>query len=229
MKTYKYKIINLDCAACALKVEDKLNENPNLESVIINYATSKISYQTNLSDDDAIKLINTIIDKVEPGVKVIKEEVVKAEYSIIYLISALVLTLIGRFKFPFHEIFIYLAYPIILYKPFLKAIKMLIKSHTINENLLICRSAVGALLIGAYFEGMMVASLYLLGKILEEKAVNKTRNSVQELLTLKQNYANLKVQENLVQIQVEEVKVGDILCIKKGEKVPVDGNWKNKV
>ncbi len=223
MKTYKYKIINLDCAACALKVEDKLNENPNLESVIINYATSKISYQTNLSDDDAIKLINTIIDKVEPGVKVIKEEVVKAEYSIIYLISALVLTLIGSFKFPFHEIFIYLAYPIILYKPFLKAIKMLIKSHTINENLLICISAVGALLIGAYFEGMMVASLYLLGKILEEKAVNKTRNSVQELLTLKQNYANLKVQENLVQIQVEEVKVGDILCIKKGEKVPVDG------
>ena len=72
-------------------------------------------------------------------------------------------------------------------------------------------------------EGLMVATLYLLGKILEEKAVNKTRNSIHELLTLKQDYANLQVGDNLVEISVDDIKVGDILCVKKGEKVPVDG------
>ena len=223
MKKYKYKIINLDCAACALKVQDNLNKNSNLKNVIINYSTSKISYETSLEDTEALKLINEIIDKIEPGVKVVKEEVIKKEYSIYYLIMALLLTLVGSLKFRNHEIFLYIAYLVVLYKPFLKAIKMLVRSHTINENLLICISSIGALLIGAHLEGIMVASLYLLGKILEEKAVNKTRTSVQELLTLKQNYANLKVGENIVEIPVEEVKLGDILCIKNGEKVPVDG------
>ncbi len=223
MKKYKYKIINLDCAACAIKVQDSLNKNSNLKNVIINYATSKISYETSLDDMQAINLINEIIDKIEPGVKVVKEEIEKREYSIYFLITALLLTIIGSCKFLYHEIFLYIAYGVILYKPFIKAIKMLIKSHTINENLLICISSVGALVIGAHLEGMMVASLYLLGKILEEKAVNKTRSSIQDILTLKQNYANLKVGDNIVEIKVEDVKIGDILCIKNGEKVPVDG------
>lgn len=223
MKKYTYKIVGLDCAACAKKIEDTLNKDENLKNVLINYATSKISYETSLNDLETISLINKIIDRVEPGVKVTSEEKKVREFNLYFLIGTIVLTIIGSFKFPFHEIFIYLAYIVVLFKPFEKALKMLIKGHTINENLLICISSIGALFIGAHMEGLMVATLYLLGKILEEKAVNKTRSSIHELLTLKQDYANLQVGDNLVEISVDDIKVGDILCVKKGEKVPVDG------
>ena len=61
MKKYNYKIVNLDCAACAKKIEDKLNKDENLHNVIINYATSRISYETDL--EDAVTLINKIIQQ----------------------------------------------------------------------------------------------------------------------------------------------------------------------
>ena len=69
----------------------------------------------------------------------------------------------------------------------------------------------------------MVSALYMLGKILEEMALNETRSSIADLITIKEDYANLKVLDRIKKIKVEDVKIGDILCIKKGEKVPVDG------
>ncbi len=223
MKKYTYKIVGLDCVACAKKIEDTLNKEENLNNVVVNFATSKISYETKINNLETISLINNLLERIEPGVKIIPDEIKIREYNIYFLIGGIIFAIIGCFQFPYHQVFTYLAYIVVLFKPFEKALKMLVKSHTINENLLICISAIGALFIGAEMEGLMVAILYLLGKILEEKAVNKTRDSIYDLLTLKQNYANLQVGENLVEISVQDIKIGDILCVKKGEKVPVDG------
>ncbi len=220
MKKYTYKIIGIDCFACAKKIEDELNKNKSLQNVILNFATSKISYETsNLSFQE----INKIIDKIEPGARMIIEEN-KKEYHFLALIIGFGLGLLGTLlNFKYHELIIYLSYLILLYNPFLKALKMLIKSKTINENFLIVVSAIGALLIHSEMEGIMVLSLYLLGKILEEKAVNKTRDSIYELLSLQDDYASLKVKDKIKKVKVENVKIGDILCVKKGEKVAIDG------
>ena len=69
----------------------------------------------------------------------------------------------------------------------------------------------------------MVVTLYLIGKILEEKAVNNSRNSIKDLINLKQDFANIKVGNEVKRVDVHKVKVGDVLVIKKGEKIPVDG------
>ena len=69
----------------------------------------------------------------------------------------------------------------------------------------------------------MVVFLYTLGKILEEKAINNTRGSVKDLLEIKQDYANVKIGDSIKKIDALDVKVGDILVVKKGEKIPVDG------
>ena len=221
MIKYTYKIVGLDCASCAKKIEDSLNKDKNLNNVVVNFATSRISYETDLKEH--FSYVNKIIDSVEPEAKMIDNEKVKKEYHFLVLIIALVSALIGYFDFKFHEVFIIISYILLLYNPIIKAIKMLIKSHTINENLLISISAIGAYFVNSKMEGIMVSALYLLGKILEEKAVNKTRDSIHDLLVIKEDYANKKDGDTFFKIPVEEIKIGDILCVKKGEKVPVDG------
>ena len=100
---------------------------------------------------------------------------------------------------------------------------MLIKSHTINENALITISSIGAYFVDKQMEGLMVITLYEIGKILEEKAVNNSRNSIKDLMNIKQDFANKVVGDKTKVINVEDVKINDILIIKKGEKIPVDG------
>ena len=101
--------------------------------------------------------------------------------------------------------------------------RQLIKSHTINENALITISAIGAYFVDKQMEGLMVITLYEIGKILEEKAVNNSRNSIKDLMNIKQDFANKVVGDKTKVINVEDVKINDILIIKKGEKIPVDG------
>ena len=122
-----------------------------------------------------------------------------------------------------NKILIIASYIILLYRTFKVAVKMLIKSHTINENALITISAIGAYFVDKQMEGLMVITLYEIGKILEEKAVNNSRNSIKDLMNIKQDFANKVVGDKTEVINVEDVKINDILIIKKGEKIPVDG------
>lgn len=123
----------------------------------------------------------------------------------------------------FANIFIILGYGVLLYRTAKNAVKLLKQSHTINENFLVTISCIGAYLIGKPSEGFMVIVLYEIGKILEEKAINKTRKSISDLMDIKPEYANLKINNDIKKVEPESVKIGDILIIKQGEKVPLDG------
>ena len=103
------------------------------------------------------------------------------------------------------------------------ACRKVFKNHVLDENTLIVISAIGAFLVGQTHEGMMVVILYEIGKILEDKAVNKTRKSVQELMDIKPEYANLKMDGRVESVMPEEVNIDDIIIIKSGEKIPLDG------
>lgn len=221
MKKYTYQITGLDCANCAKRIEDALNKQADFKNVVVNFSTSKITYETNL--DNSLQLVNKIVKDLEPGAKLIYQENTKSEYHLWIIILALMSFIIGNFNFPLSEIFILIAYIILLFKPLEKSILLLIKSKTINENFLIVISCLGAYFLESKMEGVMVVTLYLIGKILEERALNTTRQSIKDLLTLKQDYANLKKRDKLEKIAVEEIKINDILIVKKGEKVPVDG------
>ena len=103
-----------------------------------------------------------------------------------------------------------------------KSLKQL-KNKILDENSLIVISVVGACLVGQTMEGIMVITLYETGKILEARAVNKTRKSISSLMDIKPEYANIKVGEDVRQILPDDVKVGDIIIVKSGEKIPLDG------
>ncbi len=226
MRKYRYKILNLDCANCAREIEENLNKDKYLNNVVVNFNTKKISFESDKEFN--LKEINDLVKKIEPDASVTNENEVKQtkEYHYEILICAIILSVIGMYiSLPsiINEILILIAYILLLYKPLLNSIKLLIKSKTINENSLIVISCVGAYLIGDKMEGLMVVALYILGKILEEKAINNTRREVRDLLDIKQNYANKLIDKEIKKINVEDIKVNDILVVKKGEKVPVDG------
>ena len=229
LKKYKYRLNNLDCANCANKIEERLKKENNLSDVVVNFSSLTLSFMSN--DDIKIEDISNIVTKIEPEVVVTKidEEVkeTKKNYNLIRLIIGVIIALFGLYvnfnNEIINKILIIASYVILLYRTFKVAVKMLIKSHTINENALITISSIGAYFVDKQMEGLMVIILYEIGKILEEKAVNNSRNSIKDLMNIKQDFANKVVGDKTKVINVEDVKINDILIIKKGEKIPVDG------
>ena len=229
LKKYKYRLNNLDCANCANKIEERLKKENNLSDVVVNFSSLTLSFMSN--DDIKIEDISNIVTKIEPEVVVTKtdEEAkeTKKNYNLIRLIFGIIIAVLGLYvnfnNEIINKILIIASYVILLYRTFKVAFKMLIKSHTINENALITISAIGAYFVDKQMEGLMVIILYEIGKILEEKAVNNSRNSIKDLMNIKQDFANKVVGDKTKVINVEDVKINDILIIKKGEKIPVDG------
>lgn len=224
MKKYKYNINNLDCAGCAKQVEIALNKDKDFKNVVVNFSSGKISYESDT--DFSLSELNKLVKAIEPDASVSTDEEVKKETNIYFLIIGLVILFIGMYL-PVGDtirIILYIiSYCFLLYKTFVKAMKLLFKSHVINENMLLTISCVGALCIDKVMEGAMVIGLYTIGKVLEEKALNNSRKSIKGILEIKQGYANVVSDGRIVKTSVEAVKSGDDLVIKKGERIPVDG------
>lgn len=229
LKKFEYKIEGLDCAHCALEVEEALNEMEGIVDAKVNFAASKISYKTEkVKIEDIIELVK----KVEPEATIIVDSKIQetpkksVSSSVIRFIIGVLFAVIGFsgiIKNEFiSEAFIVLSYITLLLRTTINAVKLL-KSKTINENFLITISCIGAYLIGEKFEGLMVIILYEIGKILEEKAISKSRKSIADLMDIKPEYANLKLENETKKVDPSEVKIGDIVIIKEGEKIPLDG------
>ncbi len=247
---YKYKINGLDCANCAREVEEYLAKDKRFKNVVVNFNTAKLSFEA--KTEIPINELNRLVQSVEPeatvsGAKTMRPNATKDVQScetcndtknnkvgakdgvrerIWFLIIGLVVGISAYFA-PLPElmkvIFYVIGYGFLLWHTALTAAKTLIKSRALNENALITISCVGALVIDEVLEGMMVIALYTIGKILEAKALNNSRHSIESLLDIKQPFAERKEGRRLVRINVEEIEPGDILVVKKGERAPVDG------
>ena len=144
--------------------------------------------------------------------------IIRLFFGILLMVIATMLNLTKEVRLAL----IVVAYCILLFRTSKNAIKLL-KKKTLDENFLVTISCIGALLIGEEIEGLMVIILYEIGKILEEKAVNNTRKSISELMDIRPEYANLKHENHEHKVNPEEVNIGDIIVIKQGEKIPLDG------
>ena len=232
MKRYEFILKDLDCAACANEIQEKLAKNPELHNVNVNFAKLKLTYET---DTVSVEEVRKAVKEQEPDVEMISAEKMKEIENkkesemgaqIARLLIGIIIAGIGLYaKLPdtISTIFIILGYAILLYRTAKNAFKMLFASKKINENFLITVSCVGAYLVGEHMEGLMVIILYEIGKILEEKSISKSRKSIKDLMDIKPEYANLKTENDIKKVSPEEVKIGDTILIKEGEKVPLDG------
>lgn len=106
----------------------------------------------------------------------------------------------------------------------LKACKNIIKGKVFDENFLMSIATIGALAIGEYPEAVMVMFLYQIGEFLQDKAVEKSKNSISSLMNLRPDYANVYKNDVISKKSPEEVNIGDIIVVKTGEKVALDGS-----
>lgn len=249
---YRYKINDLDCANCAREVEEFLAKDKRFRDVTVNFNTTKLSFEAKaeIPINELNRLVQSVepeatVSEIEAirsnaaknvqscetcnGAKNNKTEVkggLRERVWVWFLIIGLVVGVSAYFA-PLPElmkvIFYVIGYGFLLWHTALTAAKTLIKSRALNENALITISCVGALVIGEVLEGMMVIALYTIGKMLEAKALNNSRHSIESLLDIKQPFAERKEGRRLVRISVEEIEPGDILVVKKGERAPVDG------
>ena len=225
LKNYKYYLENLDCANCAKKIEDEIKKDDRFTNVVVNFSTLTLNFKTNIENpfSDIFKMIK----KVEPNVVVYAERKNEKSQDLELLRFILAIVILGiSFLISnqvIQEIMLIICYLLLIFKTFIKAIKKIVQSHTVDENALICISAIGAYILGEHMEGLMVLLLYVLGKILEDKAVNKSRNSIKDLVELKASYANLKQNKRITKVKSEELQIGDVIVVKKGELIPVDG------
>ena len=230
MKSYKYTLEGLDCAACAKKVEDEIANTEGYEDVVVNFSTLKLTFKTDKPSPK--KEITKLVQKLEPDVEVledgekVQEKEEHNELDIVRIIVGLIIyaiALIVSKSTLITNILTIIAFVILLYKTAKKGFKQLFKNKVLDENMLIVVSAIGAYLVGKNSEGLMVITLYEIGKILESKAVNKTRKSISDLMNIKPEYANLKKGEEWEQVTPDKVRIGDIILVKTGEKIPLDG------
>ena len=231
MKKYEIQLKNLDCAGCANEIQQKLSKNPKLHNVNVNFGKLKLTYET---DEVSVEEVEKIVKSQEPDVEMIRTDVkvnseeqkTKTVWQLIRLIVGTGIAIAGiTLELPvvLKTILVIIGYGILLFRTAKNAVKMLFKSKKINENMLITISCIGAYLVGKHMEGLMVIILYEFGKILEEKAINKSRKSISDLMNIKPEYANIKQGNEIKTIKPEDVKIGDIIIVKQGEKVPLDG------
>lgn len=229
----------LDCANCAAKIEKKVNSLKGVSHASLNFATKKLAITTNGQDDgyDFVSEAIKIIKDIEPDVQVINKKdknadseeseesnILKREW-IIFGISASLF--FGAMILPLPhlaKIVLYLiSYILSGAEVIIKAVKNITKGRVFDENFLMSIATLGAFGTGQYPEGAAVMLFYQIGELLQSMAVNKSRKSIKSLMDIRPDYANLKVGADTKKVTPDTVHIGDIIIIKPGEKVPLDG------
>ncbi|MCT7538070.1 heavy metal translocating P-type ATPase [Aliarcobacter butzleri] len=229
----KVKLQNLDCASCALKIEKSLANMEELSNVKLNFSTSTLTFEQN-TKKDILDKIEKEIQKIEKDVIILKDEI-KTQKTFWQNLDKklLIITLISFFltyisynyiENNYLKFTVYLvAYLLVGFDVLSKAFKNLTNARFFDENFLMSIATIGAFVLGDFVEGIAVMVFYQIGEMFQKVAVNNSRDSINSLLDIKPEYANVKEGDNVVQKAPEDVKIGDIILVKAGEKVPVDG------
>ena len=226
----KLRINGLTCPNCAKKLENEINKLASIKSAKLDFLKSTLELEYD-NEEVALREVLNLAKKIEPDAVIVVNQKKTKSYrgfiDVALLVVGLVLgSLIFIVKMPtFMYWTLFVTSALLLgYKTYLKAVNLLFKG-SINENFLVTVSVVGATLVGEHFDALMVIALYSIGKILEGIALNRSKKSIEALTNIKPEYAViLDEQKQEHQVAPSEIKVGDILVVRAGEKVAVDGS-----
>lgn len=228
----------LDCANCAMKIEAKINEMPEVTSATVDFVSKKLKIEVvNKKDIDAISnRIKDVVQKLEPHVKVIREEKEHAhshnhgEAGVKKMVGRLVIGAI------FTAVAIFATLPQIVTIPLFivayliiggdivwRAVRNIARGQIFDENFLMAIATLGAFAIKEYPEAVAVMLFYQVGELFQSIAVNRSRKSISSLMDIRPDYANVKRGNEIKEVSPEDVQIGDVIIVKPGEKVPLDG------
>lgn len=149
----------------------------------------------------------------------ISKRLVQLAGGIILYLAAILIPLSFQIKI----VLFVAAYLIIGGEIVFNAARNVLKGQVFDENFLMSIATVGAFAIGEYPEAVGVMVFYQIGEFFQDMAVNRSRKSIAKLMDIRPDYANLKSGNEVKKVDPEKVKIGDIIIIKPGERVPLDG------
>lgn len=246
----KELILNgLNCAHCAQVINEKVSKLEGIEECNLNFINKKLTVNINESknEEEIISTIINIIDSTEPGldIKIISDsEDDKEDHDhghdhshnhdvskkdLIKLIIGSIVYIFGIYQIftgiesKFADLLFIVAYIVVGGEVLTKAVKNIFRGQVFDENFLMTIATIGALAIGELPEAVGVMLFYQIGEFLQGVAVGKSRKSISELMDIRPDYANLKTGSEISVVSPKEVSIGEVIVIKPGEKVPLDG------
>ncbi|MVO98211.1 heavy metal translocating P-type ATPase [Paenibacillus lutrae] len=263
----KLVLQGLDCANCALKIENGVQKIDGVRTCSVNFANQTLTVEmASERSDDILEQTKKKIRTLEPGIKVveygergsrkrgpseqkhahdhnhshdhgaesaddghghthdhgaqsIKIIVARLIAGLVIGAAALALTMSREL-----ELILFIAsYLIVGGDIVFKALKNIIRGQVFDEYFLMSIATVGAFAIGEYPEGVAVMLFYQVGELFQSIAVNRSRKSISKLMDIRPDFANLKTADEIKRVSPEEVQIGDLIVVRPGEKVPLDG------
>ena len=256
-RMFKLRLSGLDCANCANKIEERVNQLELVEEANLNFSTSQLTVFIKESEfkNEVIDAIKQIVKQLEPHVVVEENQHliekrkshccqgacspstespksldVSKGFNLIKedvgLWTGVILFLIVIIFNPtaMQAILLYgLSYLCIGRKVLSKAFLNLSRRDFFDENFLMMIATIGAFVIGEYPEAIAVMLFYEIGEIFQSYAVNRSRQSISSLLDIRADHANLVTDSGMQEVSPEVVSINDMIMIKPGERVPLDG------
>lgn len=229
----------IHCASCAAKIESEVSALAGVAGASINMVNGNLDLDVDKDLDvkSTVRSIEKIVDRIEPGVKVIhsygedadrpKETEDDGEgreelYRIMFAAALFAISFFikeGNVKTGVLTLsYLFAGSDIVL-----RSFRNILKGDVFDENFLMSLATFGAIMIGEYSEAVAVMLFYQVGEMFQERAVNKSRKSIKSLLDIRPDYANIVRAGNTERVSPEEVRIGDTIAVKPGEKIPLDG------
>lgn len=230
-------LLGLDCAECAKKIETAIKGMDGVQTASIDFVTQKLTIEA-LNKESLPAIVRQaaqIIREIEPDVKIsysgkVDEEnphdALKHKLRQVGFIAGAILFITGMiFKFsqPVEFVLFLISYLLVGGEVVIRAVKNITKGQVFDENFLMSIATIGAFAIGYFAEGVAVMLFYEIGEFFQDLAVNRSRKSISALMNIRPDYANLKVRGEVQKVSPEEVGIGDVILVRPGEKVPLDG------
>jgi len=246
-------IEGVDCPNCAAKIERKLNTLERIKAATVDFLGKRVIVESeNFSQDELARFIQAEVNKIKDGVKISTKKLhahshdhshshahshdhshshthgeedtdkIKKKLLIGGILFVLGIFIPKTLFIPKFAVFL-VSYLIIGGDVLISALKNILKGQIFDENFLMAIATVGAFAIGEYPEGVAVMLFYQLGELFQGIAVNNSRKSIIALMDIRPDYANLKTDAGIKKVNPEEIKVADIIVVKPGEKVALDG------
>jgi Cd2+/Zn2+-exporting ATPase len=242
----EYILDRLCCPRCAAKIEKHVAALEGVNSALVDFSVQKLTIEARNAGqwDDIMTRVGGIIKRLEPSIELRDMALfpnkaaaerpvpVTAWFRRVSLALGMVLFVLGMvFDYvpaitlpPFMRLAVFLAsYIFVGGEVLVKAAKNITKGEIFDENFLMGIATIGAFAIGEYPEGAAVMIFYQIGEAFQNYAVGRSRKSISALMDLRPDYANLKTAAGLRRVSPETVRSGDLIVVKPGEKIPLDG------
>ena len=245
-KSRVYLVKNLDCANCGAKIERALNAMPEINEAVLTFTTKKLRVSAG-SYEGLLEKMQAVTDKVEEGVVLVESESkpslapeleerkksggilseLSEKQTLIEIVLGgavfIITEWLGLVPEAYHMYFLIFAYILLGGRIVLTALKNIAKGNVFDENFLMTVATLGAFAIQAWEEAVGVMFFYRVGEYFEQRAVEKSRGQIMDAVDLRPEVVNLLVGEDVKVIPAADAHVGDILLVRVGDRIPLDG------